>query len=131
MSVSAFFQVFKLAGDPYGIHEGAAMWFWKELQKGPAEAAVKAQIALTSSANVYHERASKSYSAIVQFLLKRFVTDHNKAELNAEVRNLSQGSTTPAEYAKDRWTKTLRCQSVYDEKTVMALFVEGVIHPIR
>lgn len=41
---------------------------------------------LTNSASFYHERAMKSYSAIVLFHFKHFVTDDSTSKLDEDIR---------------------------------------------
>lgn len=76
------------------------MWLFKQYFTGLAEAAVKAKVTITSSAKCYHKGALKSYSAIVQFLLKQYVTDDNIAKLDAEVDSLREALMARAEYAQ-------------------------------
>lgn len=112
MWVNAFLQEFKSACYVRGIHEGAAMRLFKQYSTGPAEAAVKARDMLASSATFYHEGALKSNSAIVQYLLKRYVMADSIAELDAEVCYLRQVSVIPAEHTQKLRMKTQSCGSV-------------------
>lgn len=88
MPVITFLQEFKSACNSCSIHKSDTIWLFKQLLTGPAEAGVEACVISTISINVYHEVALKSYSSIVQFLLKRIVTDDNVAKLNTQVHNL-------------------------------------------
>lgn len=115
MSVIAFLQKFKLAWDASGIHKGAAIWIFKHFFTDPAEASVKERVLLMSYANVNHDGVQISYSAIVEYLLKRCVKDYNIAKLNSELRDLGKRSMILAWYEKDWRSKTLRCGSAYDE----------------
>lgn len=63
------------------------MCLFKKSLIGSVEAAVNARLTLTSSTNVFDKAALRSYSAIVQFLLSRYVTDDDIAQLYAEVRS--------------------------------------------
>lgn len=101
MSVVAFLQEFTSACDACGIHKGTATWLIKQVLTVSAEAAVKVQVKLTKYADFYHDGALKSYFAIVQSLLKRYIMDDNIARLNADVRSLRQQLMTPAEYAQE------------------------------
>lgn len=96
MSVAAFLQEFNSACDACSIYEGAAMWLFRQFLTSPAEAAVKRQMTLLHSTNFLHEGPLKSYSAIVQFILKRHVTYENIARLDAEVCKLRQGPVVAA-----------------------------------
>lgn len=73
----------------------------------------------------------KSHSAIVQFLLKHYVTYDSIAKPDAEVQSRRQGSMASAEYAQELWTGTLGYGPVYDEKYVKVLPVEEVTHLLR
>lgn len=86
MSAIAFLQELRSEYDTGGIQGGAAVWLFNQFSKGEAMAAVKVRVALESSANFHHEGAIKSYSSIVHFLLKHYVTDGNIARLDAVVR---------------------------------------------
>lgn len=79
----------------------------------------------------YHERALKFYSTMVQFLLKRYVTDDNIAKMNAEVCNFRQGSVTPTEFTQELGTKTLSFDSVCNKKSLQDHFVEIATNRIR
>lgn len=91
---------------------------------------MKARLPLSNTARLYRDGALKSYSANVQFLLKRCVTDDDIAELDTEVRDLRQESMAPVQCAQKLWTRTLICGSVYDEESLKAIFAEEVTHPI-
>lgn len=43
--------------------------------------------------------------------------------------SFAQGTRTLEAFSRELWTKTLSCGSMNAEKSVKALFVEGVIHP--
>lgn len=57
-------------------------------------------------------------------------TDDNMAKLHTKVRSLWQGSMAFVEYALELSTRTLSCGSLYDEKSLEALFVEEATHQI-
>lgn len=129
--VIVFLQEFKSVGDACGIHKGAIIWLSKQYLAGPAETAVKPRVTLTNSAKFYQEDPFKSYSTIVQFLPRRFFTDDNKANPDAEVHNLRQASITTADVAQELWKKRLICASIYDDNSLEALFVEGAAYQTR
>lgn len=66
------------------------------------------------------------FSVIGNYLLKLFVTDDNVATVDADIRNLNQGSLTVIDYAQQLWMKTLRHGSVYNVKILKGLSVKGV-----
>lgn len=57
---------------------------------------MKAQVTLANCAISYHEGASKSYSAILQSLVFRYVTDDTIANWDAEMSSLRKRSMVPA-----------------------------------
>lgn len=60
MSVTVFLQEFKSAFDACRIYESAVILLFKQFPTGPAEAAVKAKLKLTTSAKFHHDGALKS-----------------------------------------------------------------------
>lgn len=107
------------------------MWVFKQYLTGRAEAALQVRVTLLNSANLWYKVALESYNAIVRFLFKFYVTDNNITNLYIEVRNLWQGSMTPAEFSQEVWMKALSCHSVFDGKYLERLFVESVTYLIR
>lgn len=81
MSVITFLQTVKSSCDAYKINEGAVMWLFKQSLTKPAKAAVHSHVALTSSANTAYEGALRTYFDVVNFLLKRYVTESNIAAI--------------------------------------------------
>lgn len=67
-----------------------------------------------------------SFYAIVNYLLKQFATEDNIATVEADIWDFRQGSLTATGYAQQLWKKTLTCGSIYNEKILKGLFVEGV-----
>lgn len=64
------------------------MWLFTKLSTGPAKVSVRARVTLVNAASFHHESSLKSYSAIIQFFLKRYVTNDNISKLDAEVCDL-------------------------------------------
>lgn len=89
------------------------------------------RVTLANSVNFYRSDAVKFYSATVEFILKWYVMDDSIEKLDAQVRSLSHGSMTPADYAQELWARTLSFRSVQDKKYLMVLFVETVSHTIH
>lgn len=83
------------------------MWLFKQYLSSPAEAAVDVWVALLNSDNFYRKGALKSYSTIVQILLKIYVAEDNIAKLDTEVCNLCQESMILEEFSKEVWTGIL------------------------
>lgn len=91
------------------MHERAEIWLFNQFLPGSPEAALKAPAMRAGFTEHYHEGALKSYSAVVQFLQTRYVSDDNTKELDVEMRNIRQGSMSLTEYAQEHWLKTLSC----------------------
>lgn len=92
MLIFAFLQELKSTCDVCRIHEHPAMCIFKQFLTCTVNAGVEKPVTLTRFVSFYHEGALKSYSAIVQFLLRRYVTNDNIAKLYVEVRDLRHGS---------------------------------------
>lgn len=73
------------------------MWLFKQFIKRTIEAAVKARVTFTNSSNFYHDDAFKSYSTIVQFVLKSYVADDTIAKMDAKESRFRHGLMTPEE----------------------------------
>lgn len=71
----------------------------------------------------------KSYAAIFQAFLKRYVTDENIAKLDTEVQNPAQGLMALGGFAQELHANTQRCGSVWNEMSIKVEFVEAVINP--
>lgn len=77
--VITYLQEFKLACGAWTIHEGTALWLFKQYFIDPAEVALKPLVSLFNTTSFYHEGALKSYSAVFQLFLKRYATEENIA----------------------------------------------------
>lgn len=93
---------------------------------GDIEAVIKARIALPTEAAKSKKGCFTSFSAIVNYLVKRFPTNDNLATADTDIRNFKQSRLTKTDYSQQLWTKMLRFGFVYDEKVLKTLFVEGV-----
>lgn len=71
---------------------------FKQILTGPSDAAVKARVTLTSSANFYFQCALY-FCFIITSFSKSDVTDESIAKLYAEERSPRQGLMTPGENA--------------------------------
>lgn len=70
----------------------------QDVSSRPGLGSREGPVLLSSSSNLYCEGPLKSYSAISQSFLKRYTLDDIMAKRDTEVRNLKQGSTTPADF---------------------------------
>lgn len=112
---------------PYKRRDAA----FQAVPNGPDWDSCEGSIEGAEPANVYHEGALETYSAIVQYHSEPGVTDDNTAKLDAAVSIFRQESLTSAEYGRELGKKTLSLGSVYDEKSVQILFLEKAIHTTR
>lgn len=101
MLVIIFVQRVKSACNTCRFHESTAKWLFEQYLIGPVEAAMKVRVTSTSSATFYHQGALKSYLAIVQFLLKSYVTDDSVAKPEMGAPNIRQSLMAPAEYTQE------------------------------
>lgn len=91
---------------------------------------MKAPLKLTNCTTVCQGSALRSYSTIVQLLLRCYATADSIEKLNSEVHKLRQGLMTTGKYAQVLRTRKLNCTSVYDRIFLKALLTEGATHQI-
>lgn len=72
------------------------------------------------------QRGLMSFSAIVNYLSKRFPTDDNITIVNNDMRYSKLTSSTATNYTRPPYTKALRRQLVYEGKVLKGHFVEEV-----
>lgn len=58
-------------------------------------------------------------------LSKEFATCDNSATVNTEICSIKQFHLTEPDYAQQPWSKTVRCDSVYNEMILKGLFLKG------
>lgn len=126
LSVIAHLQNFRSAYDTCGIREGAAMCLFTKILTSRDKVALKARVTLTSSVKLCHESPLKLYFGMIRYILNRYVTDDNTANLDAKVRYLRKRLMTTAECARKLWTQSLKSVSLYDEKSVKTLVLEEI-----
>lgn len=68
----------------------------------------------------------KTYQAVVNFWLNGYTTDDNITTADGDIQNFRQRALGAAEYAQQLWARKVRCGSVYNEKILEGLYMEGV-----
>lgn len=107
-------QDLKAAREACKIHEGTATWLFRPCLSGRVEALVKTRMALQTKTARSEEWCLASFSTMLNYLLKQFVTDENTAPVDTDIRNFKIGSLTSTEYSPQLWNMTLRCSSIYN-----------------
>lgn len=122
----AFLQYIKAACSAYTLHNSSVIWLFRYWLAGPIEETFKSRVAHPTKATKLKESCSTSFSAIVEYLLKRFVTDGHIAVFDANIQNFKKGSLDTTDYAEQIWMKTLRERSAYSQEFLKSVLVEGV-----
>ena len=132
VSILSYLSTFKTACDSIGVHEGAAVWLFSAYMKEPAKAALTMRI----ESNVKKSKPSKgqlrTYSEIVNYLLKTYASDDVIAEAEEGLRHFVQApGMTELDFATKLTLKVLRCGHVYNEAKMIGFFIEGLNESIR
>lgn len=125
-SIMAFLQDFKAPCNTCAILEGAALWLFKYSVGGAVQSIIIARVALPTDTMKAPEGCYTNVSAVVHFLLIRYATENTIAAVNDKVRNFLQLSFSATKYAQQLWPRALMRGSVYKEKVLEDLLVEGV-----
>lgn len=112
VSIIAFLQDFKTARNAYNIHENTAKRLFKHYLSYPVKAVIKARMTLPPETAKPKEGCLTLFSAIANYLLKRYSTDNNIGTVDANIRSFMLGSLTATDDAQQLWTKMLRWGSV-------------------
>lgn len=126
VSIIVFLQDFKAASTACNILKGIVMWIFKHYLSSSAESFIKARVALLKENTRAQEGCVTSYYTIVNYLLKQYATDDNIASADADNHSFTQRNLMATDYTQQIWTKRLRCGSVYPEKMVKGIFLEGL-----
>lgn len=113
VSIFAFLQRFKVVCDAYNMHKGMKIYSPNHYRNGPVVFAIRTRVALLAKTSEIEEGCSKSYFTTVNTLLKQYETDDHIVSVGAKIDSLKQGGLTATDYAKQLWTITLTCISVY------------------
>ena len=70
----------------------------------------------------------ETYAEVINFLLRTYATDEVIAEAVGDVTSFRQSSSMTEEvYSNHLWDKALRCDTVYSDRRLKSLFVEGLL----
>lgn len=125
-STIAFLQNFNAACDQSYIQKGAEKWLFKLHLNGPVDSVIKVRVAIPAETAKAKEMCLTLYSAITNYLLNRYATSDNIAIVDSKIRTFKQDRLKESDYAQPSCAKTLRCGSVYTQKMLKGLFVEGI-----
>lgn len=125
-----FLQDFKASYDACNIHDRPGLWLFKHYLAVLVEVVIKGRVALPTETSKSKEGSLASLSATVSYLLKRFATYVKVVIVEEDTRSFQARSLMATDFAQQLWKKKLRYGSVYTEKTLMGLFVEGVYRSI-
>lgn len=126
VSFNTFPKDFNATCDACNTHEGSTLWLFKHFITGPVGAVINAPVTLPMQTAKNQKGCLMSNSVVVNFLLKWHATDNNIAVVDEVIRQFRQGALSAADYARQLWTKSLRCGSVYTNNVLKGLFVEGI-----
>lgn len=90
MPVNGIWNELKYACGACGIHGGKPIQMFKPYLSVAEIESVEDLVTWSNCANCYHDGALGSYSGILKFHLKGYVTEDNKTELNAKLQNIRQ-----------------------------------------
>lgn len=91
ISVICFLTILQQTFDSSQTHEGAAVWFSREVRNGPAITAVKKRSTLLSNDANRQKDTIESYAGVDYHLLKRYSTDAITTKADDEICNVKQG----------------------------------------
>lgn len=136
ISIISRLSALKLALDINEIHEGAAMWLFRNLMWGSPAAAPNARLCLKPTSSSKTSRAneglSRTYPEVVHDHLQTYSTREFSAEADATIRRYIQLSyMTPTQYPSSLATKSLWCGKSYEDYVLKWVFIEGLHEPIR
>lgn len=98
---------------------------------GPVVSVIKSLFSLPTRTAKAQEGCLALYSAIFNYLLKRYATKKNIATVDDDIQTFKQQDLTATDCAQKLWKKTLRYGSVHAKKILEGLFVEGANKSIR
>ena len=129
IAVLGFLAQFKMACDHNGVSEGAAVWCFQLYLTGQAHAFPQSRLHGNSMAIDAEQRElSETYAEVVNFLLRTYATDEVFSKAVGDVTSFCQSSNMTEEvYSNQLWDKALRCGTVFSDRRLKFLFVEGLL----
>ena len=129
IAVLGFVARFKMACDHKGVSQGDAVWCFQLYLTGQAHALLQSRLMGNAMAVDAEQRDMlESYEEVVNFLLRTYATDETIAEAYTEVVSFRQSSNMTEEaYRNQLWDKALRCGTVFSDRRLKSLYVEGLL----
>ena len=129
IAVLGFLARFKMACDHNGISEGAAVWCFQFYLTGQAHALLQSRLhGNTMAVDAEQRELLETYPEVVNYLLRTYATDEVISEAVGDVTSFRQSSNMTEEvYSNHLWDKALRCGTVFSDRRLKSLFVEGLL----
>lgn len=90
---------FKRACDSSGIYDGGAVWLFKRFINGPALAAIKARLPLSSNDAKRHKGTIMTYTVFVKNLLRQYATCIVIARADGNIQSFKEGLLMAGEFS--------------------------------
>ena len=129
IAVLGFLARLKMACDHNGITEGAALWCFQFYLTGQAHALLQSRLNRnTMAVDVERRELLRTYSQVVNFLLRTYATKEVISEAVGDVTSFRQSSNMTEEvYSNHLWDKAFSCGTVFSDRRSKSLFVEGLL----
>ena len=129
IAVLGFLVRFKMACDHNGVSEGAAVWCFQFYLTVQAHALLQSRLhGNTMAVDAEQRELLETYAEVVNFLLRTYATDEVLSEAVDDVTSFRQSSNMTEEvYSNQLWGKALRCGTVFSNRPLKSLFVEGLL----
>ena len=129
IAVLGFLAQYKMACDRNGVSEGAAVWCFQFYLTGQAHALLQSRLhGNTMAVDAEQRELLETYAEVVNFLLRTYATDEVISEAVGDVTSFRQSSNMTEEaYSNQLWDKALRCGTVFSDRRLKSLFVEGLL----
>lgn len=92
----------------------------------PVDSVIKARVELPTATAKEHKGFLTFYAIIVIYLREQHATAHNVSIFDADMQTFKVQGLRVADCTQQIWTKTLSYGSVYVERMLKDLFIEGV-----
>lgn len=129
-AVSSFIATFKNACNLNRVLELNAVWCLQSYVESQARSLLL--IRLTGISMAVHFRLPerlRTHGNVVSSLLQTYATDEVIAKAYSDVVDFGQSSAiTEKINSRMLWSKALRCQTVFSDRRLEPLFIEGLLH---
>ena len=132
ITVLRFLARFKIACDHNGVSEGAAVWCFQFYLTGQAHALLQSRLhGNIMVVDAEQRELLQTYPEVVNFLLRTYLTDEVISEAVGDVTSFRQSSNMTEEvYSNHLWDKLLRCVTLFSDRRLKSLLVEGLLPAI-